>query len=260
MVPDSNYCHSPDVYKHSKDFYSWASRASRHKIPVSSILQTLQLDPGGIWSCLWVYSVKGSKGNIQFPFHCSTNSDYLISNIPLLSGFLKEMLAFPLNPKFFIMYVVSPKFLNMYTFYNSKVYPKGFTFCFEFKKQGSSRKHLLFALLTMPKPWTVWITTNCGKFFKRWEYQTTWPASWGICVQIKKQQLELDIEQTGSKSGKEYVRAKYCYPVYLNDMQDTVCEMPGRMKHKLESRLLGAVSVTSDMQMTPLLWQKVKKN
>ena len=72
------------------------------------------------------------------------------------------------------------------------------------KKQESSRKTSTSALLTMPKPLTVWITTNCGKFFKRWEYQTTWPASWELCMQVKKQQLELDIEQQiGSKSGKE---------------------------------------------------------
>ena len=67
------------------------------------------------------------------------------------------------------------------------------------KKQESSRKTST-ALLTMPKPLTVWITTNCGKFFKRWEYQTTWLVSWGICMQVKKQQLELDMgKQTGSK-------------------------------------------------------------
>ena len=63
------------------------------------------------------------------------------------------------------------------------------------------------ALLTIPKPLTVWITTNYGKFFKRWEYQTTWPASWEICMQVRKQQLELDMgQQTGSKLGKEYSR------------------------------------------------------
>ena len=66
------------------------------------------------------------------------------------------------------------------------------------KKQESSRK-TSSALLTMPKPFTVWITTNHGKSFKRCEYQTTWPASWEICVQVKKQQLELDVEQTLSK-------------------------------------------------------------
>ena len=60
------------------------------------------------------------------------------------------------------------------------------------KKQESSIKISTFALLTMPKPLTVWITTNCGKFWKRWECQTTWPASWEICMQVKKQQLELD--------------------------------------------------------------------
>ena len=76
------------------------------------------------------------------------------------------------------------------------------------KKQKSSRKTSTSALLSRPKPLTVWITTNCGKFFKRLEYQTTWPTSWEICMQIKKQQLELDMEQqTGSKSGKEYVKA-----------------------------------------------------
>ena len=69
------------------------------------------------------------------------------------------------------------------------------------KKQESSRnKKTISALLTMPKPLTVWITTNYGKFWKRWEYQTTLPASWEICMQAKKQQLELDMEQqTGSK-------------------------------------------------------------
>ena len=64
----------------------------------------------------------------------------------------------------------------------------------------SSRKTSIFALLTMPKPLIVWITRNCGKFWKRWKYQTTWPASWEICMQVRKQQLELDMEQqTGSK-------------------------------------------------------------
>ena len=72
------------------------------------------------------------------------------------------------------------------------------------KKQESSRKTSTSALLTVPKPLTVQITTNGGKFFKRWEYQTTWPASWEICMQVKKQQLELDMEQqTGSKLGNK---------------------------------------------------------
>ena len=68
------------------------------------------------------------------------------------------------------------------------------------KKQESSRKTSTSALLTMPKPLTLWITINCGKFWERWEYQTTWPTSWEICMQVRKQQLELDMEhQTGSK-------------------------------------------------------------
>ena len=62
------------------------------------------------------------------------------------------------------------------------------------------------------------------KIFKRWEYQTTWPAFWKMCMQFKKQQLELDAEQqTGSKSGKEYVKAVYCHPAYLTYMQNTSC-------------------------------------
>ena len=77
-------------------------------------------------------------------------------------------------------------------------------------------------------------------------------------MQVKKQQLELDMEQqTGSKSGKEYVKAVYCQSAYLTSMQSTSCEMPGWMKFKLESRFLGEMSVTSDMQMTSPLWQKV---
>ena len=68
------------------------------------------------------------------------------------------------------------------------------------KKQESSSKTSISALLTMPKPLTLWITINCGKFWKRWEYQTTWPASWDTYMQIRKQQLELDMEQqTGYK-------------------------------------------------------------
>ena len=87
------------------------------------------------------------------------------------------------------------------------------------------------------------------------------PASWEICMQVRKQQLELDMgQQTSSKLGKEYVKAVYCHPAYLTYMQNTSCEMSGWMKHKLKSRLLGETSVTSDRQMTPPLWQKVKRN
>ena len=91
------------------------------------------------------------------------------------------------------------------------------------KKQESSRKTSISALLTTPKPLIVWITTNSGRFFKRWEYQTTRPASWEICMQVRKQQLELDTEQqTGSKQGKEYAKAVYCHPACLTSMQSTL--------------------------------------
>ena len=80
-------------------------------------------------------------------------------------------------------------------------------------------------------------------------------------MQVKKQQLELDMEQhTGSKLEKEFVKAVYCHPAYLTYMQSTSWEMLGWMEHKLESRLPGEISITSDMQMTPPLWQKVKNN
>ena len=79
-------------------------------------------------------------------------------------------------------------------------------------------------------------------------------------MQVKKQQLEMDMEQqTGSKLGKEYIKAVYCHPAYLTYMQSTSCKMPGWMKQKLESRWPGEISITSDMQMTPLLWQKWRR-
>ena len=80
-------------------------------------------------------------------------------------------------------------------------------------------------------------------------------------MQVKKQQLEVDMEQqSGSKSRKEYVKAVYCNPAYLTYMQNTSCEMLGWMKHKLESRFPGQILITSNMQMTPPLWKKLKKN
>ena len=80
-----------------------------------------------------------------------------------------------------------------------------------------------------------------------------------MCIQVKNQQLEVDMEQqTGSKSGKEYIKAVYCHPAYLTYMQSTSWEMPGGVKHKVESRLPGEISITSDKQITPPLWQKAK--
>ena len=96
------------------------------------------------------------------------------------------------------------------------------------KKQESSRQASTSALLAVPKSLTVWITINCGKFWKRWEYQTTLPAPWEMCMQFRKQQLEMYMEQqTGSKKGKEYIKVVYCHPTYLTYMQSTLWENAG---------------------------------
>ena len=132
--------------------------------------------------------------------------------------------------------------------------------CWIIEKAREFQKNSTSALMTMPKPLIVWITINSGTFLKRCEYQTTLAASWKICTQVEKQQLELDMkQQTGSKSRKEYIKAEYCHPAYLTSMQSTSCEMLGWMKHKMQSRLPGEISITSETQMTRPLWQKVKK-
>ena len=88
------------------------------------------------------------------------------------------------------------------------------------EKARELQKNIYFCFIDYTKVLTMLITTNSGKFFKRWEYQTTWPASWEICMQVTKQQLEVDMEQwTGSKLGKEYVKAEYCHSAYLTYMQ-----------------------------------------
>ena len=118
------------------------------------------------------------------------------------------------------------------------------------KKQESSRKTSTSASLTVLKPLTLWITTNYGKFFKRWEYQTTLLASREICMQVKKQQLEPHMEQwTGSKLRKEHVNTVYLHPACLIYMQSTSCEMLGWIYHELESRSPGEIPTTSDMKM-----------
>ena len=124
------------------------------------------------------------------------------------------------------------------------------------KKQ---KKPSTSASLIMLKSLTMSITTNYEKFLKGWEYQTTLRASWEICMQVKKQQLELDMEQwTCSKLRKVYIKAVYCHLAYLTYMQSSPYKMLGWMKHKLESRLPEEISINSDIQMTPPLWQKVK--
>ena len=121
------------------------------------------------------------------------------------------------------------------------------------KKQESFRKTSTSALLTMPKPLTVWNTTKCGKFLQRWKYQTIWPASWEICMQVKKQQLEPDMEQQTSSNRKR------CTTVCLfNLYTEYIMRNAGLEEAQALSRLPGEISITSDMQKTPHLWQKVK--
>ena len=103
------------------------------------------------------------------------------------------------------------------------------------EKAREFQKNIYFCFIDYAKPLTVWITINCGKFWKRWEYQTTWPASQETWMQVRKQQLELDMEQqTGSKEEMEYVKAVYCHRAYLTSMQSTSWETLGWRKHKLE--------------------------
>ena len=114
------------------------------------------------------------------------------------------------------------------------------------KNKRIQEKKSTSALLTTLKPSTVWIQQT-GRLLKRWEYKTTLPASWEICMQVKKQQLEPDLEQqTGSKLGKEYVKAVYCHHTYLTYMQSTSWETVGWRKHKLVSRL-GGIPINSDV-------------
>ena len=122
------------------------------------------------------------------------------------------------------------------------------------KKQESSRKKSTSALLT------VWITTNCVQFFKRWDYQTTLPASSEIFIQVKKQHLELDMEQqTGSKLGKGVPQDCILSPCLFNLYAEYIMRNARlQIKCKLESRFLGKISITSDMQRIPPLWQKAK--
>ena len=111
------------------------------------------------------------------------------------------------------------------------------------------------------KPLNVWITTNCGNFLQRWEYQTTLSASWEISAQVKKQELEPDLEQqTGSKLGEKYIKVVYCHRAYLNLDEGYIMWNAGLHEAQLESRLLGEIPITSEMQMTPPLWQKVKRS
>ena len=112
--------------------------------------------------------------------------------------------------------------------------------CWIIEKAREFRKNIYFCFIDYAKAFDCVDHNKLWKILKEMEYQTTWPASWENCLQVKKQQLELDMEQqTGSKSRKEYVKAVYCHPAYLTYMQSTSWETLGWRKHKLESRLPG---------------------
>ena len=118
------------------------------------------------------------------------------------------------------------------------------------EKAREFQKNIYSASLSTLKLLTVWITANCGKFLMGWEYLITLPTSWETCMQVKRQQWEPDMEQwIDSKLGKECVKAVYCYPDHLTDVQSTSCKMPGWMKHEMKSILTGEISTTSDMKM-----------
>ena len=127
------------------------------------------------------------------------------------------------------------------------------------KKQESSRKTSISALLTMAKPLTVWITINCGKFWKRWEYQTTWPASWEICMQVRRQELELDIAQQTGSIGKGVHQGCILSPCLFNFYAEYIMRHAGLEEAQAGIKIAREISITLDMQMTPPLWQKVKR-
>ena len=124
------------------------------------------------------------------------------------------------------------------------------------KKQESSKKHLLLLYWLHQSLWLCG-SKQIGKVLKRWEYHT-WPASWEICMQVKKQVRTGHGTTDWFQIGKGVHQGCILSPC-LN-MQSTSWEMLDWMKHKLESRLPGEITITSNMQMTPPLWQKVKRN
>ena len=126
------------------------------------------------------------------------------------------------------------------------------------EKEENSRKTSTSALLTMIKPLTMWITTN-WKILKEMGVPDHLICLLGKLYAGQEATVRTELEQQiGSKLGKEYIKAVYCHPAYLTYVKNISCKMLGQMNHKLESRLLGEISTTLDMQMTPPLRQKVK--
>ena len=132
--------------------------------------------------------------------------------------------------------------------------------CWIMEKAREFQKNIYFCFTDYAKAFDCVVHNKLWTILQEMGLQGHLTCLLRICMQVRKQQVELDMEQqTGSKSGKEYVKAVDCHPAYLTYMQSTSCEMPDWTKHKLESRLPGETSITSDIQMTPPLWQKVKK-
>ena len=132
--------------------------------------------------------------------------------------------------------------------------------CWIIKKAREFQKTSIFALLTMPKPLTMWITTN-WKILKGMGIPDHLTCILRNLYASQEATVRIGHGVTDwFQIGKGVRQAVYCHPAYLTYMQSASCEMPGWMKHKLKSRLLGEISITSDMQMTPPLWQKMKRN
>ena len=163
-----------------------------------------------LWKCCIQYASKFGKlssgqrtGKGQFSFQSQRKA--MPKNAQTIAQFhsshmlVKECSKFS-KPGFSNIWIVNFQMFKLVSEKAEEPEIKLPTFTGLSKKQESSRKPSISALLTMPKPLTVWITINCEKFWKRWEYQTTWPAFWETYSQVRKQQLELDMEQqTGSK-------------------------------------------------------------
>ena len=125
--------------------------------------------------------------------------------------------------------------------------------CWIIKKVRKFKKNIYFCFIDYTKAFDYVDHNKLWKIIQEMGIPDTLPTSWEICMQVKKQQLELDMEQrTGSKLRKEYVKAVYCYPAYLTYMRSTSCKRLGWMNHKLESRLQGEISTISEIQMIPL--------
>ena len=134
--------------------------------------------------------------------------------------------------------------------------------CGIIKKAREFQKNIYFCFIDYAKPLTVWITINCGKFLKRTEYQTILTASWEICMQVKKQQLELDMEQWTDwfQIGKG-VRQGCILPSCLFNLYAEYIMQNARLDEaQAWIKMPGEISIISDMQMTPSLWQKMRRN